>query len=130
MPSDPFYVVFEVCVWIIVWLKDPNMAHYKNSNRASHLSFLSVGIFIESMMPCIQKDVQDLQQKYRPTTLKIQQNISLYTWDAFYPCVHQTHLVFFTFLVYHISQCHLKFQLCLKTEYAGVCFWMSKDNYF
>ncbi len=32
-----FCVVFEVCVWIIVWLEDPNMAHYKISNRVSHL---------------------------------------------------------------------------------------------
>ncbi len=30
-------VVFEDCVWIIVWLEDPNMAHYKISNRVSHL---------------------------------------------------------------------------------------------
>ncbi len=28
---------------------------------------------IESVMPCVKQDVQDLQQKYRPTTLKIQQ---------------------------------------------------------
>ncbi len=27
------------------------------------------------------------------------------------------------------SQCHLKFQLCLTTEYAGVCFWMKEDNF-
>ncbi len=34
-----------VCVWIIVRLEDPNMAHYKISNRISHLLiFLSVGI--------------------------------------------------------------------------------------
>ncbi len=32
-----FCVVFEVCVWIIVRLEDPNMAHYKISNRVSHL---------------------------------------------------------------------------------------------
>ncbi len=38
-------VVFEVCVWIIVLLADPNMARYKISNRVSHLCvFLSVGI--------------------------------------------------------------------------------------
>ncbi len=30
-----FCVVFEVCVWIIVPLEDPDMAHYKISN--SHL---------------------------------------------------------------------------------------------
>ncbi len=38
-----FCVVFEVCVWIIVWLENLNMAHYKISNRVSHI-FLSVGI--------------------------------------------------------------------------------------
>ncbi len=27
------------------------------------------------------------------------------------------------------SQCHLKFQSCLTTEFAGVCFWMSEDNF-
>ncbi len=27
------------------------------------------------------------------------------------------------------SQCHLKFQSCLITEFAGVCFWMSEDNF-
>ncbi len=32
-----FYVVSKVCVWIIVWLENPNMAHYKISNRVSHL---------------------------------------------------------------------------------------------
>ncbi len=35
--SDLFCVVFEVCVWIIVRLEDLNMAHYKISNRVSHL---------------------------------------------------------------------------------------------
>ncbi len=32
-----FCVVFEVCVWIIVQLEDPNMAYYKISIRVSHL---------------------------------------------------------------------------------------------
>ncbi len=32
-----FCVVFEVYVWIIVRLEDPNMAHYKISKRFSHL---------------------------------------------------------------------------------------------
>ncbi len=39
-----------------------------------------------------KQDVQDLQQKYRPTTSEIQQYISLYTWGIFYSWVHQTHL--------------------------------------
>ncbi len=40
-----FCVVFEVCVWIIVWLEDPNMAHYKISNRVSHLVIFYLLVF-------------------------------------------------------------------------------------
>ncbi len=32
-----FCVVFEVCVWIIVRLEDPNMAHNKIFHKVSHL---------------------------------------------------------------------------------------------
>ncbi len=39
-----FGVVFEVCVWIIVRL-DPNMAHYKISNRVSHVLILYLLVF-------------------------------------------------------------------------------------
>ncbi len=28
----------------------------------------------------------------------------------------------------HRSQCHLKFQSCLITEYGGVCFWQTMTN--
>ncbi len=80
-----FCVVFFKCVWIIVRLEDPNMAHYKISNRVSHLLIFYPWCHVS------KQDVQDLQQKYRPTTSKIQQYISLYTWGTFYPCVHQTH---------------------------------------
>ncbi len=38
-------VVFEVCVWIIVWLEDRNMAHYKISNRVSHLLIFNLLVF-------------------------------------------------------------------------------------
>ncbi len=72
-----------------------------------------------------KQDVQDLQQKYRPTTSKIQQYISLNTWGTFYPCVHQTHLdylllkkLFYFISSDHRSQLPLKFQLCLMAEYA------------
>ncbi len=41
----PFCVVFEVCVWIIVRLEDPNMAHYKISNRVSHLLIFYLLVF-------------------------------------------------------------------------------------
>ncbi len=77
-----------------------------------------------------KQDVQDLQQKYRPTTSKIHQYISLYTWGTFYPCSPNPSWVFaakkLIFLVSsdHRSQSQLKFQSCLITEYTGV------DNFF
>ncbi len=40
-----FCVVFEVCVWIIVRLEDPNMAHYKIFNRVSHLLIFYLLVF-------------------------------------------------------------------------------------
>ncbi len=40
-----FCVVFEVCVWIIVWWKDPNMAPYKISKRFSHLLIFYMLVF-------------------------------------------------------------------------------------
>ncbi len=40
-----FCVVFEVCVWIIVRLEDPNMAHYTISNRVSHLLIFDLLVF-------------------------------------------------------------------------------------
>ncbi len=43
-------VVFEVYVWIIVRLGDPNMAHYKISNRVSHLLIFICWYLIEYMM--------------------------------------------------------------------------------
>ncbi len=67
-PVTHFCVVFEVCIWIIVRLEDPNMAHYKISNRVSHLLIFYLLVFdrIHDAM-CLNQD-QDLQQKYRPTT--------------------------------------------------------------
>ncbi len=44
-PVTHFCVVFEVCIWIIVRLEDPNMAHYKISNRVSHLLIFYLLVF-------------------------------------------------------------------------------------
>ncbi len=105
-------IVFEVYVWIIVRLEDPNMAHYKISNRVSHWCHVSKQV------------VQDLQQKYRPTTLKVQQYISLYTRGTFCPCVYKTYLEClllksnFFILSDRRSQSHLKFQSCLITVWS------------
>jgi len=47
-------------------MEDPNTAHYKISNRGSHIHDASS-----------EQDVQDLWKKNRPTTLKIQQYIEV-----------------------------------------------------
>ncbi len=44
-PVTHFCVVFEVCIWIIVRLEDPNMARYKISNRVSHLLIFYLLVF-------------------------------------------------------------------------------------
>ncbi len=87
-----FCVVFEVCVRIIVRLEDPNMAHYKISNRVSHLLIFYLLVFdrIHDAM-CLNKMSRTSSRNIGPQH-QIQQYISLNTWCTFYPCVHQTHL--------------------------------------
>ncbi len=75
-----FCVVFEVYVWIIVRLEDPNMAHYMISNRVSHLLIFYLFVFDRihdamwlNKMSCISS--RNIGPQYK----KIQQYISLYT---------------------------------------------------
>ncbi len=122
-------VVFEVCVWIIVRLEDPNMAHYKIYNRVSHFFYFFILVFdrVHDAM-CLNKMTSSrnigLQHKNRAVYFIVHMGY-------FYPCVHQTHLECLLlkssfFSSDHRSQSHLKFQSCLITEYAGDCFWMSE----
>ncbi len=48
-----FCVVFEVCVRIIVWLEDPNMAHIRFLTESVTYWFFICWYLIESMMPCV-----------------------------------------------------------------------------
>ncbi len=88
-----FCVVFEVCVWIIVRLEDPNMAHYKISNRVSHLLIFYMLVFnkIHDAV-CLNKMFRTSSRNIGPQHKKIQQYISLYTWGTFLSLLHQTHL--------------------------------------
>ncbi len=88
----PFCVIFEVCVWIIVLLEDPNIAYYKISNRVSHLLIFDLLVFdrIHDAM-CLNKIYITSSRDIGPQHKTIQQCISIYTWGTFfYPCVHQT----------------------------------------
>ncbi len=77
-----FCVVFEVCVWIIVRLKDPNMAHYKISNRVSHLLIFYLLVF-DSI-----HDVMYLNKMFRTSSRNISESA------LFAKCV-QTHEFWF-----------------------------------
>ncbi len=89
-----FCVAFEVWVWIIVRFEDPNMAHYKISKSESvNCWFFYLLVFdrIHDAMG-LNNMSRTFSRNIGPTTSKIQQYISLYTWGTFYPCVQQTHL--------------------------------------
>ncbi len=88
-----FCVVFEVCVWIIVRLEDPNMANYKISNRVSHLLIFYMLVFDRI------HDAMHLKKMFRTSSRKIGPQHKKYSsifhcthGVLFYPCVHQTHL--------------------------------------
>ncbi len=88
-----FCVVFKVCVWIIVWLEDPNMAHYKISNRVSHLLILYLLVFdrIHDAM-CLNKMSRTSGRNIGPQHQKYSSIFHCTHGVLFYPCVHQTHL--------------------------------------
>ncbi len=127
-----FCVVFEVCVRIIVRLEDPNMAHYKISNRVSHLLIFYLLVFgrIHDAM-CLNKMSRTSSRNIGPQHQKYSSIFHCTHGVLFIPvlskpilsvCCSKAH-----FLVSsdHRSQSHLKFQSCLITEYAGDCFWLS-----
>ncbi len=60
-----FCDVYEVCVWIIVRLEDPNMAHYKISNRVSHLLIFYLLVFDRI------KDAMCLNKMFRTSSRNI-----------------------------------------------------------
>ncbi len=123
-----FCVVFEVNVWIIVRLENPNMAHFKISNRDNHLWFFYLLVFDrihDADAMCLNKMSRTSSRNIGPQHKKIQQYISLYIWGTFYPSIHQIHLErlllkkqFLLVSSDHRTQSHLKFQPCLVTEYA------------
>ncbi len=88
-----FCVVFEVCVWIIVWLEDPNMAHYKISNRVSHLLIFYLLVFdrIHDVM-CLNKMSRTSSRNIGPQHKTYRSIFHCTHGVLFYHCVHKTHL--------------------------------------
>ena len=88
-----FCVVFEVCVWVIVRLEDPNMAHYKVSNRVSHLLIFYLLLFdrIHDAM-CLNKMSRTSSRNIGPQHQKYSSIFHCTHGVLFSLCVHQTHL--------------------------------------
>ncbi len=82
-----FCVVFEVCVWIIVRLEDPNMAHYKISNRVSNLLIFYMLVFdrINDAM-CLNKMFRTSSRKIGPQHKNTAVYFILPHGVLFYPC--------------------------------------------
>ncbi len=132
-----FCVVFEVCVLIFGRLEDPNMAHYKISNRVGHLFIFYLLVFNKNHDAMyLNKMSRTSSRNIGPQHKKYSSIFNCTHGVFFYPCVHQTHLeclllksIFFFVSSDHRSQSPLKFQSCLTTENAGDCFWMSEGNF-
>ncbi len=88
-----FCVVFEVCVWIIVRLEDPNMAHYKISNRVSHLLIFYMLVFnrIHDAV-CLNKMFRTSSRKIGPQHKKYSSIFHFTHGGTFLSLLHQTHL--------------------------------------
>ncbi len=85
----------------------------------------------------LNKDVQDLWQKKTSHNIKdpavhltvdMGYFLSLFVLNSSGGFAAKK-LFFFFFSSGQRSQCYLKFQSCLTTEYAEDCFWMSEDNF-
>ncbi len=123
--SDPFLC----CFWNIVRLEDPNMAHYMISNRISHLLiFVSVGILYNPWCHVFIKMSRTSSRNIGPQHKKYSSIFHCTMGYFLSPCSPNPSWVFAAkkqFVLVssdHRSQSHLKFQSCLTTEYAGVCF--------
>ncbi len=88
-----FCVVFEVCVWIIVRLEDPNMAHYKISNRVSHLLIFYLLVFDRIYdAVCLNKMFRTSSRKIGPQHKKYSSIFHCTHGVLFLSLLHQTHL--------------------------------------
>ncbi len=131
----PILCLFWCLFWIVVLVEDPNTAHYKISNRGSQVLIFICWYLIESMMPCIwtrcsgplaEKQAHNIKDPAVYLTVVMGYFLSLFVLNSSAGFAAKS---FFSVSSDNRSQCHLKFQSCLTTEFAGVCFWMSEDNF-
>ncbi len=124
-----FCVYFDVLFWIVVLVEDPNTAHYKISNRGSQVLIFYLLVFDRIHDACIwtrcpgppaEKQAHNIKDPAVYLTVDMGYFfIPVCTKLIWWVCCQKA---LFSVSSDHRSQCHLKFQSCLTTEFAGVCF--------
>ncbi len=132
----PIFVYFDVCFGLLSWWKIQTRPIIRFLTEAVRFRFFICWYLIESMMPCIwtrcsgplaEKQAHNIKDPAVYLTVDMGYFfIPVCTKLIWWVCCQKA---FFSVSSDNRSQCHLKFQSCLTTEFAGVCFWMSEDNF-
>ncbi len=131
-----FCVYFDVCFGLLSWWKIQTRPIIRFLTEAVRFWFFICWYLIESMMPCIwtrcsgppaEKQAHNIKDPAVYLTVDMGYFfIPVCTKLIWWVCCQKA---IFSVSSDHRSQCHLKFQSCLITEFAGVYFWMSEDNF-
>ncbi len=131
-----FCVYFDVCFGLLSWWKIQTRPIIRFLTEAVRFWFFICWYLIESMMPCIwtrcsgplaEKQTHNIKDPAVYLTVDMGYFLSLFVLNTSGGFAAKK--LFFSVSSDHRSQCHLKFQSCLTTEFAGVCFWMSEENF-
>ncbi len=130
-----FCVYFDVCFGLLSWWKIQTWPIIRFLTEAVTNWFFICWYLIESMMPWIwtrcsgplaEKQAHNIKDPAVYLTMDIEYFLSLFVLNSSGEFAAKKTI--FSVSFYHRSQCQLKFQLCLTTEFAGVWFWMSEEN--
>ncbi len=131
-----FCVYFDVCFGLLSCWKIKTWPIIRFLTEAVRFWFFICWYLIESMMPCIwtrcpgppaEKQAHNIKDPAVYLTVDMGYFfIPVCTKLIWWGCCQKA---IFSVSSDNRSQCHLKFQSCLTTEFAGVCFWMSEENF-
>ncbi len=130
-----FCVYFDVCFGLLSCWKIKTWPFIIFLTEAVRFWFVICWYLIESMMPCIwtrcpgppaEKQAHNIKDPAVYLTVDMGYFLSLFVLNSSGGVAAKK--LFFSVSSDNRSQCHLKFQSCLTTEFAGVCFWMSEEN--
>ncbi len=131
-----FCVYFDVCFGLLSCWKIKTWPIIRFLTEAVRFWFFICWYLIESMMTCIwtrcpgppaEKQAHNIKDPAVYLTVDMGYFfIPVFTKLFWWGCCQKAIV---SVSSDNRSQCHLKFQSCLTTEFAGVCFWMSEENF-